>query len=176
MEGTLFSYSQIDTKSVAFETQNGESILLFYNPDCRPSMGETAMYYSQPKMCVNMVYDLNNSKGPNTVGKDIGFLSVLYPSDSVVVAPVPLKIPVETTHYDFANTCKEHDSESRVPNVQETISLFYNQKLLNAKFESLWSSSIYSEDLTKAWLVHMGLGYVNVWPRTSAVQAICVKR
>ena len=176
VEGTLFSYSQIDTKSVAFETQNGESILLFYNPDCRPSMGETAMYYSQPKMCVNMVYDLNNSKGPNTVGKDIGFLSVLYPSDSVVVAPVPLKIPVETTHYDFANTCKEHDSESRVPNVQETISLFYNQKLLNAKFESLWSSSIYSEDLTKAWLVHMGLGYVNVWPRTSAVQAICVKR
>ena len=46
--------------------------------------------YSQPKMCANFVYDLNGIKGPNTFGKDIGAITVLYPTDSNIVAPEPL--------------------------------------------------------------------------------------
>lgn len=41
------------------------------------------------KFAQTFVYDLNGSKGPNTVGKDIGFITALYPTDSVVVAPMP---------------------------------------------------------------------------------------
>ena len=52
-------------------------------------MQETDWYYVAEKVCANFIYDLNGNKGPNTVGKDIGIMSVLYPSDSVVVAPMP---------------------------------------------------------------------------------------
>ena len=80
-------YKQLDTKAAAFETQNGESILAFYNPNCQAAMCESTNYAVQPKICANFIFDMNGNKGPNTVGKDIGFMSVLYPTDSVVVAP-----------------------------------------------------------------------------------------
>lgn len=60
---------QVNTKAAAFETQNGESILTYYNPNCQGEMNETGMYYTQSKMCANFVYDLNGNKGPNTVGQ-----------------------------------------------------------------------------------------------------------
>ena len=90
-----FEYGQnpqawIDTKAAAFETTNGESILLFYNPYCMPYMNESDSYYVQPKMCANFVYDLNGTDGPNTMGKDMGFITVLYSTDSKVIAPVPV--------------------------------------------------------------------------------------
>ena len=81
--------SMIDTKAAAFETANGESILVYYKPDCTGSLGETNFHYTQNKVCANFIYDLNGTKGPNTVGKDIGALTALYPSDSIVVAPFP---------------------------------------------------------------------------------------
>ena len=60
----------IDTKAAAFETQNGETIALYYNPQCTADVEGNAWHYSQPKMCANFVYDLNGNKGPNAVGKE----------------------------------------------------------------------------------------------------------
>ncbi len=81
----------------AFETVNGENILLYYNPRCtgeNPQLGVDLsaeewyqLDYAQEKMCANLIYDLNGLKGPNTVGKDIGVMTIFFPSDSVVVAP-----------------------------------------------------------------------------------------
>ena len=90
--GTNYTNPQknIDTFAAAFETQNGESIAVYYNPNCQSDMQETVWHYAQPKMCANFIYDLNGNKGPNTVGKDIGFITAIYSSDPVVVAPVPL--------------------------------------------------------------------------------------
>jgi len=123
------SYSMLDTKAAAFETQNGESILLFYNPNCVSNMGETNYFFAQPKVCVNMVYDLNGNKGPNTVGKDIGVMSVLYPTDSVVVAPVPFnKIFAGTSAENASTFCTEKTgTEARIPTKEEIMSLFVNQ-------------------------------------------------
>lgn len=140
------SYSQINSKAAAFETANGESIALYYNPTCSSAMGET-MYFSQKKMCVNMVYDLNGTKGPNTVGKDIGFISVFYPTDSIVVAPFVMQNDA-SSGVEFTNAnglCKDQDSETRMPTALELGSMFTNRNLIgNMNEQRYWSSSILS--------------------------------
>ena len=84
------TYETLNTKAAAFETANGESILVYYNPSCQADLKENYKHWSQPKMCANLVYDLNGEKAPNAVGKDIGFITVMYSSSPVVVAPMPL--------------------------------------------------------------------------------------
>ncbi len=144
----VMNYSQIDTKTAAFETVNGESILTYYNPNCYGLPDADKANASQPKMCANFIYDLNGTKGPNTVGKDIGFLSVLYPADSVVVAPNPLtRAQLQTyTHSDAIALCKSVDSESRLPNIDELSSMFYNRKLLGIEKFAFWSSTLSSQN------------------------------
>jgi len=100
-------------KAVGFETQNGESIALFYNPYCLLKSEETDDFV-QPRICANFIYDLNGSKGPNTVGKDIGFISALYPTDSVVVAPMPLSVNAQAEGVEWAQAvsiCKEQNKQ-----------------------------------------------------------------
>jgi len=75
-QASIFPY---DLKSAAFMTKNGESILLFYNPNCQGKSGNGYYTYTMQNICVNMVYDLNGGKKkPNKMGEDIGFMSVFY--------------------------------------------------------------------------------------------------
>lgn len=118
-----------DTSTMAaFETGNGESVVLWYNPNCvpdqetAPASGSYEDWYQY--VCVNMMYDLNNNKGPNSVGKDIGFLTVFYPMDSIVVSPIP-DLSKSTT----AMTC--NSDEFRVPNKYEAASISLNQQFMS---------------------------------------------
>lgn len=139
------NYSQINTNAAAFETANGESILTFYNPNCSYVLGmnntTSAAHYHQnlmqPTMCVNFVYDLNGEKGPNKVGKDIGFITAFYPTDSETVAPYPLnqeKI-TKSEHPEFSigvgNTfCRQkYGNDSKMANIEELKSIFVNDYL-----------------------------------------------
>ena len=174
-----YKYTTLNTKAAAFETQNGESILVYYNPSCAPDMGETAFHYTAPKMCANFIYDLNGSKGPNTVGKDIGFITALYPTDPVVVAPMPLAQDTangKVVSYDNAGAaCQQQDPESRVPNREELTSLFYNKKLLGMNAQQYMSSSKDSAD--KSWRLHIGLGgYRYPAEDTISNYVRCIKR
>ncbi len=140
------SYSYTDTEAVAFETQNGESILAYYNPNCKSDMSETDWYYAAEKVCANFIYDLNGNKGPNTVGKDIGIMTVLYPSDSLVVAPMPYlrNAGIEVNFSEAVKKCTELDPEYRAPNIGELISMFYNLKLIRLDTGSHhWSTTRY---------------------------------
>ncbi len=177
--GTTGSYSQLDTKAAAFETANGESIVVYYNPYCKADNNETNYYKTQPKMCANFVYDLNGTKGPNTVGKDIGVITALYSSDSMVVAPMPVVQGLRSANHTTASAlCKEIDSESRIPTREEAASLFYNRILFATDaFEgSIWTGSRKSTDTQRAWLIELYGG--TMWDQpldyTSNVQ--CVKR
>ena len=178
--GTSFSYHQIDTKAAAFETQNGESLLVYYNPYCQGALNDGNEYYTQALMCANFVYDLNGNKGPNTVGKDIGFMSVIYPSDSVVVAPNPLRI-VMADQYNASAKCNAVE-DSRVANLQELMSIFYNRTLINMSYLRqhngflVWSSGIVPGDSTKASGLDMTVGRSHSWPRVNENGVICVKR
>lgn len=119
--------ANINSQAVAFETVNGESILALYNPNCKFYMNEKNSssaheyhYSTQEKVCLNFIYDLNSSKGPNTVGKDIGFITILYPADSVVVNPVPAThIASDGIDFDQATRlCKQQDDDPSATNTR----------------------------------------------------------
>ena len=176
--GTPFSY--LNTKAAAFETANGESILTFYNPNCQAYMNENSNYYMQPKVCVNFIFDLNGNKGPNTVGKDMGFMTVLYPTDSVVVAPnVPVqKASTTATQQDALGICKEQDSEFRIPSLDELASMFVNQALIGGAIVTSssphWSSTLF--DSTRGWTQGFNTGARILYNRTGKYNVHCVKR
>ncbi len=173
------TYSQADLAAAAFETQNGESILAFYNPRCEEADGETTHHYAQNKICANFIYDMNGNKGPNTVGKDIGAITVLYPIGKSVVAPYPLAKEASQgiSHIDALAACKNMDSESRIPNYDETLGLFINRKLFGMNSTIYWSGSLeFSADGSKAWGTDFSTGRPGKYARTSQWWLHCVKR
>ncbi|MCM1010199.1 MAG: hypothetical protein NC390_04915 [Fusobacterium sp.] len=180
--GEGYSYSQEDSDAAAFETVNGESIIVFYNGKCVPDMNETGKTYYQTKLCVNLVYDLNGSKGPNTVGKDMGYISIFYPTDSVIVGPFPQirSLPEQYKQAEAGAACTKSDPEYRLPNKEEMASLFVNTFLIEDGTQTVtdalyWTTSVISS--TKAWYFWLESGYANSDRlRTEAMSVRCVKR
>ncbi len=147
--GTTYSYNQTDTKAAAFETANGESVMAYYNPSCQGQFNVPVSYvnadYTQPRMCANFIYDLNGKKGPNTLGKDIGVMSVLYNSDSAVVAPKIVKLGGREALYreEALKFCKSASEDARLANLEETVSVFYNKKLFDEILgDSYWAGGM----------------------------------
>lgn len=182
-----WSYVQTDTKTAAFETANGESILAFYNPYCQGRRYNESLGYEwiQPYMCANFVFDLNGSKGPNTMGKDIGFISVLYPSDSMVVMPVPDKYSTTSILQNKAgNTCRNLDENNRIPNKEELAAMFINRKLLTNSsgfvIDTSWASDrILNRNENLGYIVSSinGAGHWTIVDLdTTTAQVWCVKR
>jgi len=167
-----------NTKAVAFETQNGESILTFYNHKCTSLIDEPYNIYMQKKVCANFIYDLNGSKGPNTFGKDIGIITVFYPTDSSVVAPYPktqdaaASVPSDSV----SGICKAQDEEYRMPSREELASMAYNRNIIgNLNNERYWSSTLTSS-LEKPWYVNIPSGVINQDARFNNLAVRCVKR
>ncbi len=169
---------------VAFETANGESILTFYNPNCtspdvlhtgNSDAGEQGYFISQ-QVCANFIFDLNGKRGPNTVGKDIGIMSVTYPSDSVVVMPVlPKSLDKEASYTEGSKLCREYDSEYRLPNVEELLSLYYNRLILfDWRYSSAWSSTSISKN--EAWKLGYAAGMKYASAKDQENNILCVKR
>ncbi len=139
-----------DIKAAAFETVNGESIALFYNPNCGSKVD--SYDYVQTKTCVNMIYDLNGLKGPNEVGKDVGFITVLYRTNSIVVAPMPFSSDVSKSapsysedESDAGSLCAKQGDDSRLPDIDELGSMYINSSLIgNFVYDEYWSGSVIS--------------------------------
>ncbi len=172
-----YSYSQPNTKAAAFETQNGETIALYYNPNCQANVGDV-WHYSQPHMCANFVYDLNGNKGPNTVGKDIGFISALYNTDTNIVAPMPLATnanggaTMEQTAASAA--CTAQNPDSRIPNIDELTSMYYNKDLVGISSGRFWSGSVVSA--SSAWRQNFYTGHRYPHTRSDSYYVRCVQR
>ena len=178
-DGGYRTYSQINTKTAAFGTQNGESIAVFYNPNCLSSLYENELSFTQPLLCANFIYDLNGQKGPNTVGKDIGFMTAFYPTDTSVVAPYPYVRDVSGTYNwnDAISQCKAIDDEYRLPNRDEATSMFINKKLLGTTAlttNQYWTSTVY--DSENAWHQGFATGTRYPWPKSERRSVRCVKR
>ena len=130
----ISDYSQINTNSAAFETVNGESVLTYYNPNCSFDYKD----FMQPTMCANFIFDLNGRKGPNKVGKDIGFITAFYPSDSEVVMPYPVKylsVSNDGNHSQYSigygnQRCREKfGHNTKMANIEELKSIWVNNSL-----------------------------------------------
>ncbi len=175
-----------DTKASAFETVNGESIAVFYNPLCGPD--SSTNHYIQNKMCVNFVYDLNGSEGPNQIGKDVGFITAFYNKNPVVVAPIPYNKDYSATvplYSDNANTidaisaCKTMGEDLRLPNRDEIGSLYINAPLidLGESINNYWSSSIISSGASGlAWRQLFNGGYRARNARSVTYSVRCVRK
>ena len=98
-------------------------------------------------MCVNFIYDLNGSKGPNTVGKDIGVMTVFNSMDSIVVAPMPSSASdAGQAIWENATKLCNNDESERLPNIDELSSLFINKDIVNLTPGVMsWSGSPYSQ-------------------------------
>ena len=126
-----------------FDTLDNEAIMLFYNPTCvkqkkfKPVqiVGAEDGIDMFDHVCLNLIYDLNKSKGPNKVGKDIGFITIFYPKDPVVVSPVPAQQPTQISKEVLC------DEGFRVPNRYEAASLALNSKLLTQNPEGPYLTS-----------------------------------
>ncbi len=173
-----------DIKAAAFETINGESVALFYNPNCGSNVTNTWSYV-QTKTCVNMIYDLNGLKGPNEVGKDVGFITVLYRTNSVVVAPNPFPSNASTSTAksystdgkDAASLCTQQSDDARLPDIDELGSMFVNRSLLGISSGYYWSGSVISSGASGlAWLQCMPNGYRYRSTRSGLNYVSCVKR
>ncbi len=176
-----------DTKAAAFETVNGESVAVFYNPLC--SEDNMNWQFMANKMCVNFIYDLNGTEGPNQVGKDIGFITALYRKNPVVVAPIPHGKDYETPvpsysdnneTVDAAKACKLMGEDLRIPDRHEASSLFVNASLINLIDSTYyyWTGTIVSTgSLGHAWdfLFTNGTASYN-WTRNTLKQVRCIKK
>ena len=176
--GHIYQNSQkdIDTLAVAFETVNGENLLVLYNPQCVDDLGEIDLHFSQPKMCVNFIYDLNGTAGPNTIGKDMGFITALYPSNTNIVAPMPLATNASNSleQAEAMSACRNQNAESRLPNRDELSAMFYNRDLLGITAGWFWSSSVVSD--ATAWRLAFSTGNRHVVPRSDKYNVRCIKR
>ncbi len=187
--GSLIIYqnpqSDIDTKVAAFETQNGETVALYYNPHCTSKsdvVNPDIWTYAQPYMCANFIYDLNGSKGPNTFGKDIGFVTALYSTGTSVVALLPLATDafdgVGEEQINASAACTAKDADSRLPNQDEIAAMFYNRALLGIDEGVFWSGSLMSVNGSNmAWRQSFNGGNAQLHSRTGNYAHIrCIKR
>ena len=91
-----------NSTSYGFVMSNGYSVNLFYNPNCL-SDNKDANHLGQDRVCINAIYDMNGLAQPNEVGKDIGFVTVIYPDiESVAYAPDVYKHKAQGATFDNA--------------------------------------------------------------------------
>ncbi|MCM1009469.1 MAG: type II secretion system GspH family protein [Fusobacterium sp.] len=183
-------YSQVNgsftlqTKVAAFETQSGESVALFYNPKCsKDTLGFAGRPYFYINECVHMIYDLNGLKGPNQVGKDIGIMSVFYPTDPIVVAPQPIypKAAWHAVGDKGLRVCTLENKEYRLPNLEELMTVFSNSKLTGVRMDGtayLSNSVAVTSDGMKVYILTNDTGHyaLNSLADLSRIVYICIKR
>ncbi len=175
------------TKPVAFTTRNDESILLYYNPDCTDHT-EFA-HYSLSKICANFIYDLNGTKGPNQVGKDVGVITAFYNTEPEVVAPLaatkdvlgPASLDGEENS-SASELCLKADLNSRLPSKEELVSLFANRQLFWRYPSGLSNGNYLSNSQTSAssvWiLMNNGgaIGRMETRSKKEKLGVLCVKK
>lgn len=127
-------------------------------------------------MCANFIYDLNGKKGPNTVGKDIGFISALYSTSSVIVAPISYPTDIEGTFTfdDAKEKCKNAGADAKLPNIDELSSLYYNKIFLGLS-GSYWSSTIPHYKKNYIWAQGTGGGRYTT-DASHNYKVRCIKR
>ena len=177
--GKRYEYHQEDFDSISFFTDNGESINLFFNPVCTVfEQKDNPNYFSASSVCINMIYDLNGAKPPNTVGKDIGFITIFKPVDSIIVGPSPYyeDIASKTQSEAAGKACTSQKGTLRAPTDYELAAMFVNTKLLALHEGFYWSSSLYSPDY--AWYLWARTGLIMREPldRTTEMDLRCVNR
>ena len=123
---------------------------------------------------MNAIYDMNGKANPNQVGKDVGFVTVLYPDETnKAVAPNPVNDDSGAFNWnDAKNVCSGKNIS--LPDKEELLSISYNALLTNLNGLNYWSGN--SQSNSKAWFVTVGHGVIKGRSITSSAITRCVKR
>ena len=163
-----------NSTSYGFVMSNGYSVNLFYNPNC---LGDSKIdHWGQDRVCVNAIYDMNGLARPNEVGKDIGFVTVIYPDEQVVAyAPDVYQKDTELlTYAQTTNACQNINKELSMPNRDELLSIYYNKNLLGIDSQGYWTSSEAERDLVWFQNTHDGSRGLNTQAFSHLVR--CIRR
>ena len=181
-DSTSFMTTNNTDLAGAFETVNGESVVVYYNPNCIPNGEDSPILEEdeQPNLfkyvCANLIYDLNQDKGPNTVGKDIGFMTIFYATDPVVASVVPSTTAKQAISSDAENSCKD---DYRIPNIEEAASMQLNWSILgggNAYQGMLTSSRAVNGNDTYVYKVSAKPDLKRISDTATTGYTRCVKR
>ena len=161
--------------SYGFVMSNGYSVILFYNYSCL-SDNKDADHLGQDVVCVNAIYDMNGLRKPNTVGKDIGFVTILYPDvRTIAVAPDVHKQNAASANFDNAGaSCTNQNKEYTLPNRDELLAMYYNANLLGITSGGYWSASQASAEL--GWVQRFYSGGRNRYAKSDGGNVRCVRR
>ena len=135
------------------------------------------MYQTERVLCANFIYDLNGKKGPNKVGKDIGFITALQSVDSQVVAPMPIKKTYTTTnaYSDAQLLCRRVKSNSRLPNIYEWMALYFNRQLTYGDSKDVsWSNTPASSN--SVWIMNYGFGQITSKNKAYRAYTRCISK
>lgn len=140
------------TTNYGFIIANGYSVNLFYNPQCTTDTNKDNTLASG-YVCMNAIYDMNGLRNPNQVGKDIGFVTILYPDETNrAVAPNPtLTAPVRNNWTIAQAACTHFGKEYSLPDKDELLSMAINGNLIGITRDFHWSSSVHSANSKIAW-------------------------
>ncbi len=139
-------------------------------------------------MCVNFIYDLNGSEGPNQVGKDVGFITAFYNKSSVVVAPIPYNLDYASAVKQYTETegeidaqavCKTMGEDLRLPDRDELASLFVNASLINLgeSNSDYWSGSVVSLGTSGlTWVLFFSNGCRGRYLRSNTAYVRCLRK
>lgn len=178
LSSQLSDSGNIDTssKSYGFVLANGYAINLFYNPKCMVDDTVSSMSYSGDRVCVNIIYDMNGLKKPNTIGKDIGILSILYPGvESKVFSPdVYNKVSGYGNFNKAPQICTSLNKDLVVPNKDELASMYFNKDFMNIPKANYWSSSTNTNG--NGWYVAFYGGGRRQSNKNSSYNIICIRR
>lgn len=179
-ETGIYSYSQKDSASAAFVTDNGESVNLFYNPDCRNiEQNSNNGYYAGTYACINLIFDVNGGDvPPNQIGKDIGFITVFGAHDPEVATAVPYTKNLGPINYsNTKNICKSEDSGYRLPDEYELASMYVNSKIFNLASDGavgFWSSiPTKNNDI---YYMHAQTGYIEPVGKDISLSIRCIQK
>jgi Tfp pilus assembly major pilin PilA len=179
LQSTIVSYGartwdKGNKNGYSFVSLNGYSMMLFYNQYCMEDAPNDG-HIVQDRICVNVIWDINGDKKPNQVGKDIGFTTVLYPTNSLTVTP--LSAPTNANNSPFfqvADKCSEYGSDYRAPNRDELSAMYLNAKLINMTLDTYWSGSFGGGWL--GWYLVFTSGTTNRGSANSSMKVRCIKK
>lgn len=127
--------SKSSDKMWAGVTPDGVSLLVAYNGDCDQA---------SPYACVNLIYDINGSKGPNMVGKDVGFATVFNAKNPKVGVPIISNSDAgsASSRSDAQSYCSDLliAEEVTLPSAEEAASIYYNRKMLGLTSGGVWAA------------------------------------
>jgi len=158
---------------------NGTTMSIIYNPLCTEytNIHDASDSYGQNHVCSNIVFDTNGKAPPNKVGKDIGFVIIINPKNTVVAGGIPDLEDLPTSDWQTASSaCLAKGGTWHLPSRAELNSLSYN-RFLAGSFDpgvSFWSST--EVDSTRAWAEGLAGGYQSIKNKNTSSNVRCIKR